>query len=440
MLFHKARCYALAVLTAGSVVLTLAPSGASEDRPSQRDEMLQMFDAIPDIEDLHNFYPIAIYMDIGALEDIHGFEAPFATERDPKEIGEELGRWSAIHSRFVVNPIDLPPYVLEAAAARMAAEAEEAASGLPAVFAIDRALVVGWRVLADDSYKAGQAVLAGYGGGERLTDPDDLEAALNRRGFVRRKPGGRPLWSRSDDQAKPELDDLMGRVVSTAKEVSLVGDHLMVSPLSGAFGHLFSSSNRRLGSLADDRDVRALLEALTDRERLGGSLLQSWFYEGAVTIEMATHGSLGPYVTEEQRRLYAERLRDRLDGALPAYRWFAAAELQEGDEELLVFALTYEDLASAERAAQIVARRFPLHRSIQYKQALREVFPFRTESRVHVAEAGDRAVALVTLRHDYPPREEIDRTKHGKFAKAIFADLEWQRLIPLVVNPRADSL
>ena len=435
----QASRLAFVVLTAGLLALTAAPSLATQDARSQRDEMLQLFGSIPDAADLHNFYPFAIYMDVEALERIHRFEVPFATERDPQWISKELGRWATILSRFVVDPVDPPPFVLEPSAARMDAEAGEDASGLSAFFAIDRVLVLGWPVLDGNSYKASQAGLVGYGGGDSLTDPEGLDVALRRRGFVR-QPKNRPFWTRADDHTKAEIDDLLGRVVERAKEVLVVGDNLMMSPMPGILGSLFSSGAWRHDTLADDRDVRALIEALTDRNRLDGTLVQSWFFEGIVTLEMATLGSLGPYVTEEQRRIYSSQLQNSFDSALPEYRWFAAAELQDGDEELLVIALSFEGLELAERAAEIVAHRFSEHRSIRYKRHLHEVFDIRTESHVHLSEDGARAVAVVTVRHDYPARAEIDMSRHGKLAKAIFEDLEWQRLIPLVVSSANEPL
>lgn len=435
MALRRTRVCAIAVFAVLMAMQAVASSRASDESLSQRGQMLRMFDAIPDVEDLHRFYPLAIYMDVEALERIHGFEVPFEKEQDPQRVGEELGRWSAILSRFVVNPIDPPPYVLEEAAIRLAAEVEQASSGVSAVFAIDRALAVGWRVLAEDSYKARQAAFVGYSGGESLTDIDGLDATLHQRGFVRGRLLDRPFWSRTHDQAKADISDLMSRVVAKAKEVSVVSDQLMISPLPGVLVNLFSSNAQQVASLADNLDIRALVQALTDQSRFGGSLLQGWFYKGIVTVEMATLGTIGPYTSEEQRRLFAEQLQNSFVSSLPAYQWFAAAELQDGDEELLVLALTYEDLASAERAAEIVARRFPDHLSVRYKRPLRNVFDFRIGSHVQLAEDSDRAVAVVTLRHDYPARAEIDMTRHGKLAKAIFEDLEWQRLMPLVVNP-----
>ena len=417
--------------------ICLTGSAAAADRgQQQRIEMLQLLDGVPDIEDLRRLEPVFMYMDIDALEQVHGFRTPFGRGLEPAAIGQELGRWATIMSRFVVKPVDPLPYVLEDSVRRMATEYGDARSGLSSFFAIDRALVLGSVESSASNSVSPGVLLVSYG-----SDGDPtFEGALESHGYSPDENVDFPLWQRAGDPRAEMSDSYLGRILENAAEVSVVDRRLSISKVPGLIGELERLMGGQVSSLAQQPDVRAIVQAFTTQGRTAGSLIQAWFFDRVLTLGDATYGIYGPYITAQQRRLAAEQLREGLGEALPEHRWIAVAELQDGDDEIIALALTYEDLEMAERAAKIVSDRFPAYQSLRYKRSLFEVLDLNIDSRVQVAEDGDVAVAVIALRHPNPAGREIDLTRHGKFARDIFEALQWLSLSPVIVDKPNKSL
>ena len=177
-----------------------------------------------------------------------------------------------------------------------------------------------------------------------------------------------------------------------------------------------------------------MVQALTNPQVSGGTLIQAFFYNGYFTLDDAATAMIGPLTPVAQRRLFSEQLKRRISSVLPAYRWIATAELQNDTEELVALALTYDDIETAQRAAKIVAQRVHSTEIVPHKVQLGSMFDVDVDSHVRVSDDWSLAVAVVTLRRPYVASAKIDLGRHGKLAKTIFQALHWHQFTALAVN------
>lgn len=441
------RFFAVALLVALLALSSSPHADTNTGSHEQRDEILALLERVPDIESIRSLHPVFSYVDVDALEHIHAYADPFEDGTVAPQIGTELARRSQIISRLVLNPLQPPPFVPEDTARRLAAMREDAKSGLKAAFAIDRAFVVGWRWTRESAYKPKEALLVGYAGGPEVTNVGVLGEALTARGFEHDTASGRAIWKRSGEGSSEsarfdpaqsfggEDFDFLGRILSGGSEVTISGELLLKSAVPGALDALLGLQHRQAPSLARNPDVRALVHALTDKDHLDATLVQSWIYDSVLTLDHVALNVIGPYTSKEQRRAFTEQLRASLGPALPRYRWVATAELQEGDEELVVLALTYNDLNAAEQAAEVVAQRIIAPKALGNESPLAAVGDFTVESHVAIADAGDIATTVVVLRRSYAAGREIDLSRHGKLANTVFDAFYRGALMAMVVDP-----
>jgi len=446
----------IVVTFVAALALLFGPGAiASETQSQQRQEMLGMLAVIPDIGPFRGLHPVVSYMDVKALREIYGVEAPLSPGRTERPEFAAINRWGQVMTRFLVNPFDLPFYVPDDIAERLTAHCGKSENGLPTVLSIDRAIAVGGPLTSETSettFDIEKSPLIAYGGDERLASADILGAALSARGFVRSGDDSSALWKRREHDTAGEESpaavqalggpsfDYLTRLLEPATEVGASRDTVLHSPFPGAVEFVLKAEAEDIDSLADDFDVKALALALTDGDLFNGALIQCVIFNYVFTVENSTVPLVGPYVSAKQKTDFAVWLRDQLKPGLPPYRWGAMADRQDGDDEVFVVALSYESVELAETAAKIVAARLPDDQFNPHRSRLGDLFDLEIQSHVYRVDRLGKAVAIVTLRRRNPVTPEIDLSKHGKLPKLLLDSLHIFRAAPLIVTPSDGAL
>lgn len=156
-------------------------------------------------------------------------------------------------------------------------------------------------------------------------------------------------------------------------------------------------------SIMDVRDYRTVFAAVTDAERYSGDLMQVIFLPvepqpiGMTMLSTVTSPGESPQIPETWATY----------GDLPPYLMVAIADRQEGDEQVAMLALLYDNRANAEAAAVELENRLAhfsgevLRRDPDAPSFFDDVPGAVLES--HVFEQDDLYVAVAQIRHELPP-------------------------------------
>ena len=128
---------------------------------------------------------------------------------------------------------------------------------------------------------------------------------------------------------------------------------------STAYTFLEQSVDTSLGdpdSLADADDLRTLMETIINPDMYAGDLVQAQFYpvdEVRYEVDLNDPSTLSgiPVSASELAELFTDY------GTLPIYNGMVIADRQEGDTQVNIIALLYDDVADAELAVEILSRR-----------------------------------------------------------------------------------
>jgi hypothetical protein len=430
---------------------TFSAMGVQAAEPYEdRDTFLNLLSMVPDIsetspyEDLRTAqFPTIWMVAYRTAEQAVGVPTPHDWS-DLKTMDEaSFSAWASAVSRFRGDALTLDMVSAQALLARSAPSLSPKlaieSQGLPAVLGIEWFSVAG--ALTAGCYAGFIPVPEQCGRPDIVAlrfEPDfptdDLASTLPSRGFAKRSFLGVNVWHRLEDGALDEAlaveQDVLGSrwvdpfgvTLGSAARIATVDSTIFGSPYWGITELMVGTALGEIQPLAAAPDFLAAVEALTDHSVSNGSVIQMAFFNRylAANREVVAVKVLGPYSSEERRRSFLEqRSGSNSDwGSLPAYRLIALADRQDGEEELAVMALVYDDPAEASAAARIVGDRI---RKFEFPSSKKQWFGRRgavaTQQTYDAAPFG-RSVAIVTLRFTPQPDPEIG-LKRGQ----LFVDL-----------------
>jgi hypothetical protein len=251
-------------------------------------------------------------------------------------------------------------------------------------------------------------------------DRDAIDAALSARDFATEERGGISVWHRFDDNATnlaetEPADPFSGHLGSGARIADYDGQLVFARNWPTLEGAIAARAGEA-PSLAAADDFRALAEALNDGE---GSLLRAMLLPEGTTQQFNS--------LPEAPSIILERLPEEWGisvegwGSLPAPGIAAIADRQEGEDQVNIIALVYDDAATAESAAQEMTTRLQT-----FDPGLYEELGVTIDApRVYEDESGF-AVALASVR--YPLILEAD-PETGDLPRPGQLILRWQNMI-----------
>jgi hypothetical protein len=146
-------------------------------------------------------------------------------------------------------------------------------------------------------------------------------------------------------------------------------------------------------SLLDDPDYAAIADLISELGAADVELIQLHIYRQADIVDFSVPESLASVV-------------DTL-GPLPPYSIAALADLQDGETQIALAALVYETAEPAETAAgELTARIASFDSRDEFTEAQVEI----DSSQVFTSAAGDRFVAVGSLRYPLPSNDSSDDT------------------------------
>ena len=450
----KAKCLLVGLYCAFS----WPTSAAGQDGALSRDgmDLTALLAVTPDVSSLKEFPPIR-FINYRAAEAASGVAMPESWAAIQAMDKQTFDSWASAMSRIDDDPLDVSHAVTGATVARAMPTLPPSQAGiiggLPNVlgvefFAIDSALAMGMprrKVLGQDYDPQFVVIL---GGGPDLSDMKSLRAALTVRDFDVREVSGVPVWNRSDDSETKlgtmALTDVFGRPwidpfginQGAAAKIAVLPGILAGSSRLSATALMIETVQGVMPSLADAPDFRAAVAAITDQETFNGRLVQAMFVgRSHFTAERVSLGRLGPYSSPSRRAEFIKWLLETRRGRLPQYRLVALADRQEGEEEVAVLAMVYDDSRSAEAAATVIADRMADYEPVRYHVPIAEMFDLRTSTHVYQARDAEQAIAVMSLSHTPQQVSETGLTRRGKLFETLAAGIVQSDADYLVVNP-----
>lgn len=216
-----------------------------------------------------------------------------------------------------------------------------------------------------------------------------VRAALEERDFAVTDVAEVPVWHRFDDRAVSlaarDPADPFGGHIGAAARVALLGDTLANARSWSTIEGIIAAYQGRAPSLAEEPRHRALGRAITSFE---GHLIQAMFFEEAI--------------------LRGAEDRQQLEASLPPFALAVLADRHDGDEQVQLIALAYDDVLTAQTAAAILTQRVASFRSPEpSSEALVDTLGAAVSGTVVEAPEDGVAIALVEARYTLPtPRTD----------------------------------
>lgn len=252
------------------------------------------------------------------------------------------------------------------------------------------------------------AVVLGYE--DDVSRSTSINPVLIDAGFGASRVGGFPVWLRFDDLEIRESavlpPDKLGRVSSDPFGIAHgYGLTLIEKPgvlagsrrvdVTGALGDTWTGA---FPNILQVSAYRAAAEAVSSLDRYDGVLIQSLFLGIRYTPADVSLMRLGPYVSNEQHRAYADELKTRDPPPLGSYRLIVLADRQASDEALVLLALVFDDRSSADYAAQILPELVSAYSPIEYGAPLPELTGFTASAYVFQSQTDAPPVAVLEMR------------------------------------------
>lgn len=384
---------ARAGLTAWLLVSASIPALAQEATPEPGGEqppLLEMLALAPDVAESHAGTPFLSYVDYRAAEqarpDVPAFESwdAFNTAAEANDLDIRL--WSQNSIRIQAGPDFYMRYMREFAET-------EALVGFD-IFDIDRALVIG-------TPPAYGIVLQGD------FDVDAVTEAFVARDYSTDQNNGVVLLHRADGESGREIDfqnidpaNPFGGPLGRREPVAVTGSYLLNSPDDALLEAMVNAYVGYRPSLYARPDLLAAAEALSTGQ---GQLVQALFLNPA---------DVGLTPGDPTALMDAEATPDAESGygPLALYHVAVLADLQDGNDQVALVALVYDDEAAARAAAAEVSARLAVFQHPRANLTLIEMVEGAhiAEPNVYYSPGTGKYVALASVRYPMPDNTVID--------------------------------
>jgi hypothetical protein len=230
-------------------------------------------------------------------------------------------------------------------------------------------------------------------------DTGAIDAALTARDFASEERDGVSVWHRYEDgeanfQDTEEADPFYGHLGSSAR-IADYGEQLIFARDWPIIEGANAARTNNTPSLADADDYRTLAEAVNSE----GILIRAIILPEDITQQLLFSGEEITSMQEGFPEAWNIHLEDW--GTLPPPSIAALADQQQGNDQVNIIALVYDDATTAQTAAQEIATRLQ-----SFDPALYEPLGVTIDApRVHIDDSGF-AVALASVR--YPLILDID--------------------------------
>jgi hypothetical protein len=243
---------------------------------------------------------------------------------------------------------------------------------------------------------------------EGTFDEEAIGSALSAREFEQTEVNGLPVWHRFEDAAinvmEREMADPFGGDLGSAARIAILPGYLANSRYWNMTEAITATFQGSQDALADNPNYRALAEAITEQD---GLLIQAMFFNLA---------DVGMVAGDPLAIMEGEAGDDPAEGYGPLMPFALAvlADRQEGQDQVHLIGLVYPDHASAEAAAQELARRISVFGFPQRPdEVIVEQFGAQVTASVYDSPDTNNAVAVVEVR--YPLPEERINPDTGQF-------------------------